>query len=55
VFFGPLLLRPQDQEIHDDEDQNERQQLHPDAVAAKRARLGESGRHEHRLVLYVRV
>src|SRR5215510_13729198 len=48
MFLGPLLLRPKDQEIHDDEDQNERQQLHPEAVAAeRRRRLGKSGRHEY--------
>src|SRR5262245_66549025 len=48
MFLRPLLLRPQDQEVHDDEDQNEWQQLHPEAVAAeRRRRLGKSGRHEH--------
>src|SRR5262249_31318177 len=28
VLLGPLLLRPQDQKIHDHEDQDEGQQLH---------------------------
>src|SRR5262249_13901909 len=48
VLLGPLLLRPQDQEIHDHEDQHERQQLHQHIIATERARLGKSGRHEHR-------
>src|SRR5262249_14431477 len=52
VFLRALLLRPQDQKIHDDEDQNERQQLHPHTVAAEHgARLGKTGRHEHLSVL----
>src|SRR5262245_8103062 len=52
MFLRPLLLRPQDQKVHNDEDQNERQQLHPEAVAAeRRRRLGKSGRHEHLCVL----
>ena len=36
VLLHPLLLRPQDQEIHDDEDQDERQQRHQHVVAAER-------------------
>src|SRR5262249_18182775 len=51
VFLRALLLRAQDQKIHDDEDQNERQQGLPPVATAEWARLGKSGRHEHLLVL----
>src|SRR5262245_3573922 len=51
VVLRALLLRPQDQEIHDDEDQDEGQQLHPEVAAAEWARLGISGRHKHLSVL----
>ena len=46
----PLLLRPQDQEIHDHEDEDERQQRHQQAVAAQRAGgLRKGGRNQHRV------
>src|SRR6185437_13507569 len=51
MLLCALLLRPQDQKIHDDEDQHEGQQLHPHAVAAERASLSKRGRHKHPSVL----
>src|SRR5262249_8610666 len=52
MLLRPLLLRPQDQEIHDDEDQHEGQQVRQQIAAAEGARLGKRGRHEHLAVLY---
>ncbi len=49
----PLLLRPQDQEVHDDEDQDEGEQLHQHAAVAAAAEqttdrpLRICGRNEH--------
>src|SRR5687767_13780982 len=48
MLLGAFLLRPQDQEIHDDEDQDERQQRHQHVVAAqRRGSLCECGRDQH--------
>jgi hypothetical protein len=53
MVFRPLLLRTQDQKVHDDEDQDERQQLHKHIVAAERGRLSKSRRDEHARVSFV--
>src|SRR5258705_4468719 len=50
MLLHPLLLRPQDQEIHDHEDQNEGQHRDQQAVAAQtqRAALRKCRRDKHR-------
>ena len=49
VRLHPLLLRAQDQEIHDHENEDERQQRHQHAAfaAQRRRALGKGGRYEH--------
>src|SRR5215510_1920646 len=55
VLFHPLLLGPQDQEIHQDDDWDHHHQRRGQETVAERAGLRISGRHEHRQIPWISV
>src|SRR5262245_47754720 len=55
MLLHPLLLGPQDQEIHQDDDWDHHHERRGQQTVAERAGLRVSGRHEHRLIPWISV